>query len=193
VHRAADAVGLRNLPQVYLSRWAGVPVSIGLLRPAIVLPEAMSCEIDEEQLQAVLLHEAAHIARHDHWVGVGQRVATVLFWWNPLVHWTCNEISELREEICDNHVVLIQGEGRLLARILVDLAARVMTEPLLPSMAGVLEPKLAGLTGRVSRLLDKERNMETRMNLRLRVLVLACSLAVLIAMATVGGMQLSVC
>ena len=191
VHQAADAVGLRKLPPVFLSRSAGVPVSIGLLRPAIVLPEAMPREADEEQLQAVLLHEMAHIARRDHWVGVGQRLAAVLFWWNPLVHWACDEISDLREEICDNYVVLVQGEGQRLARILVDLAARVTTGPLLPSTVGVLEPKLAGLTGRVTRLLDKERNMETRMNLRSKVLVVACGLAVLVGMATVGGLRLA--
>ena len=170
---------------------AGVPVSIGLLRPAIVLPEAMPRQADEEQLQAVLLHEMAHIARHDHWVGVGQRLAAVLFWWNPPVHWVCDEISELREEICDNYVLLVQGEGRRLARILVDLAARATTVPLLPSTVGVLEPRLAGLTGRVLRLLDKERNMETRMNTRSKVLVFAGSVAVLIGMATVGGLQLA--
>jgi beta-lactamase regulating signal transducer with metallopeptidase domain len=190
-HQAADAVGLRKLPPAFLSRSAGVPVSIGLLRPAIVLPEAMLRDAGEDQLQAVLLHEMAHIARHDPWVGVGQRIAAVLFWWNPLVHWACDEISDLREEICDNHVVLVQGEGQPLARILVDLAARVTIGPLLPSTAGVLEPRLAGLTGRVTRLLGKERNMETRMNLKTKVLVFACGLAVLIGMATVGSLRLA--
>ena len=197
-------------------------MSIGLLRPAIVLPDAMlqrkrgqpllceapegpfrraptegwsgtapfSAEADEEQLQAVLLHEMAHIARRDHWVGVGQRIAGLLFWWNPLVHGICDEISDLREEICDNHVVLVQGEGQRLARILVGLAARVTTGPLLPSAIGVMEPRLAGLTGRVSRLLDKERNMETRIDFRSMLLLFSCGIAVLTAMATVGGLQL---
>lgn len=191
VHQAADAVGLRKLPPVFLSHSSGAPVSIGLLRPVIVLPEAMPHEADEKQLQAVLLHEMAHISRHDHWVGVGQRIAAVLFWWNPLAHWVCDEISDLREEICDNHVVLVQGEGQGLARILVDLAARVTTAPLLPSTVGVMEPRLAGLTGRVTRLLDKERNMETRMNFRSKVFVFSCGLAVLIGMATVGGLRLA--
>jgi carboxyl-terminal processing protease len=191
VHQAADAVRLRKLPPVFFSHVGGVPVSIGLFRPAIVLPEAMPQEADKDELQAVLLHEMAHIARRDHWVGVGQRIAAVLFWWNPLVHRTCDEISELREEICDNYVVLVQGEGRLLARILIDLAASVTTVPLMPSTIGVLEPKLAGLTGRVTRLLDKERNMETRMNLKSKVFLLTCGLLVLIEMATVGGLQLA--
>ena len=150
----------------------------------------MPREADEKQFQAILLHEMAHIVRRDHWVGVGQRIAAVLFWWNPLVHWTCNEISELREEICDNHVVLVQGEGQRLARILVDLAARVTSGPPLPLTLGVLEPRLTGLTGRVTRLLDKERNMETRMRLRSKVLVCACSLAALMVMATVGGLRI---
>ena len=191
VHQAADAVRLRKLPTVFLSPSTGVPVSIGLMRPAIVLPATMPPEADEEQLQAVLLHEMAHIARRDHWVGVGQRLATVLFWWNPLVHRICKDISEVREEICDNHVVLVQGEGRRLARILVDLAARATATPLLPSTIGVLEPKLAGLTGRVMRLLNKERNMETRMNLAAKMSVVVCALALLLGMATVGGLRVA--
>jgi beta-lactamase regulating signal transducer with metallopeptidase domain/protocatechuate 3,4-dioxygenase beta subunit len=191
VHQAADAVGLRKLPAVYLSRSAGVPMSIGLLRPAIVLPETMPYETDEAQLQAILLHEMAHVARRDPWVGVGQRIAAALFWWNPLVHWTCDGISDLREEICDNHVVLVQGEGQRLARILVDLAARVTTGPFLPSTIGVMEPRLAGLTGRVTRLLDKERSMETRMSFRSKVFLFSCSLAVLTGIGTVGGLRLA--
>jgi beta-lactamase regulating signal transducer with metallopeptidase domain len=191
VHRAADAVGLRKLPAVFLSHLTGVPVSIGLLRPAIVLPESMLPEAEEEQLQAVLLHEMAHIARRDHWVGIGQRIASALFWWNPLVYRTCAEISDLREEICDDQVVLVQGEGWHLARLLVDLAARAARRPQLPAAVGVLEPKLAGLTARVRRLVDEERRMDLRMNLRSRVLVLVCGLAVLIGMASVGGLRLA--
>ena len=191
VHRAADVVGLRRLPPVFTSSATGVPISIGLLRPAIVLPEALSREMDEKQLQAIIIHEAAHIARRDRWVGIGQRISAALFWWNPLVHHICGEISELREEICDNHVVLVQGEGHGLAKILIDLAARATIEPLLPSTVGVLEPKLAGLTGRVTRLLKMERNMETRMNLRSKVIMFVCGLVVLSGMTTVGSMRLT--
>ena len=191
VHEAADALGLRRLPAVYTSRLAGVPMSIGLFRSVIVLPASMPREHDQQQLQAVLLHEVAHIARRDHWVGVGQRISAAMFWWNPLVHWACDQVSELREEICDNHVIKIQGEGQRLARILVDLAAQVAAVPLLPSTVGILEPRLAGLTGRVTRLLNKERNMETRMNLWSRLFLLTCGVVALIGMAMVGGLRLA--
>jgi beta-lactamase regulating signal transducer with metallopeptidase domain len=190
VRQASDILGLRDAPRVYLSRTAGVPVSIGVFKPAIVLPEPMAVEMDAEQWQAVMLHETAHIARRDHLAGVGQRIAAVLFWWNPLVHWVCYGISDLREEICDNYVVLIQGEGRRLARILVDLAARAAIRPLLPSSIGVLEPKFTGLAGRVARLVNQERNMETRMNFRTKLFVVACGLAALMGMALIGGVRL---
>ncbi|MGW8257545.1 MAG: M56 family metallopeptidase, partial [Thermoguttaceae bacterium] len=190
VHQAADAVGLRRLPGVFLTRLASVPMSLGLLRPAIVLPHAMR-EMDKEQFQAVLLHEMAHIARGDRWVGLGQRIAAALFWWNPLVHRLCDQISDLREEICDNHVVLVQGEGQGLALILVDLAAHVTSGRPLPSAIGVIEPRLTGLTGRVTRLLNKERNMETRINVRSKVFLFASSLVILFAISTVGGLRLA--
>ena len=135
----------------------------------------------------------AHIARRDHWVGLGQRLAAVLFWWNPLVYRVGHESAELREEICDNYVMLVHGEGQRLARILVDLAERATIRPLLPSTVGVLEPSLAGLTGRITRLLDRERNMETRMNLRSKVLVCLVGLALLIGMASIGGLRLAPC
>ncbi|MEN6557323.1 MAG: M56 family metallopeptidase, partial [Thermoguttaceae bacterium] len=191
VHQAADAVGLRRLPPVFFSRAVSVPVSVGLFRPAVVLPHAMLCETDDRQLQAVLLHEIAHIARRDHWIGVGQRIATMLFWWNPLVRRVGDDLSDLREEICDNYVVRVQGGGQRLAEVLVDLASHAAMTPLLPSTIGVLEPQSAGLTGRVVRLLDKERTMETRMNLKSKLLVLCCSVAVLAIIATVGGLRLA--
>jgi len=188
---AANAVGLHKPPPLFLSRWVSVPVSIGLIKPAIVLPDAMAEESDAGQLQAVLLHEMAHIARRDHWVGLGQRLAAVLFWWNPLVYRVGYELAELREEICDNYVMSVHGGGQRLARILVELAERAVIRPYLPSTVGMLEPRLAGLSGRVTRLLNKERNMETRMSLGSKVSLLTCGLAVLIGMSSVGGLRLA--
>ncbi|MGA2258604.1 MAG: M56 family metallopeptidase, partial [Thermoguttaceae bacterium] len=198
--QAAHAVGLRKPPPLFLSRWAGVPMSIGLTRPAIVLPEAMVIRgagwqpvprPDAGPLQAVLLHEMAHIARCDHWVGLGQRLAAVLFWWNPLVYRLGYELAELREEICDNYVMSVYGGGQRLARILVELAERAVIRPPLPSTIGMLETRRTGLAGRITRLLNGERNMETRMDLRSKVFVCIVGLAILTGMASVGGLRLA--
>ncbi len=140
VDKAVAAVGLAKPPAVFLSPLASVPLSIGLLHPAVVLPQAMRGGMDAAQWHAVLLHEMAHIARRDHCVGVGQSMAAVMFWWNPPVHWLCDAISEVREEICDNHVVRVQGEGQRLAQILVDLAARARPHRSCPPLSAFWNP-----------------------------------------------------
>ncbi len=189
--KAAEVLRLPAPPPVLVCRSAPVPLSIGLLRPAIVLPEATAEELNDDQLAGVLLHEAAHVAHHDQWVGLVQRIAAVAFWWNPVVHWVSGRISELREDICDNYVVRVQGGGDRFARTLIDIVDRVAFPPRLPAAVGILPPKLNGLSGRIARLLNRERNMETRMNLASRVAVVSCGLAVLSCLALVAGVQIS--
>jgi hypothetical protein len=143
-------------------------------------------ETDEDRLQAVLLHETAHIARHDPWMGLAQRIAVIVFWWNPLVRRVSGHLSELREEICDSHVVRTQGGGGL-AHALLDMAARATIRPALPATVGVLESHLDGLSARIARLIDKERNMATRMTLKSLVSVITCGATLLLGMVFIGG------
>jgi hypothetical protein len=77
--QAAHILHLRKAPPVFVSGRVPVPISVGLREPAIALPKDMARERDNDRLGAVLLHETAHIARRDHWVGLGQRIAVVLF------------------------------------------------------------------------------------------------------------------
>ena len=51
-----------------------MPVSLGLLRPVIILPRGLAQTIEHGPLEALILHETAHIARRDPWVGVAQRI-----------------------------------------------------------------------------------------------------------------------
>jgi beta-lactamase regulating signal transducer with metallopeptidase domain len=46
----------------------------------VVVPEEVLNELDDEQLQAILIHETAHLARRDQWVCLAQRMAVLLFW-----------------------------------------------------------------------------------------------------------------
>ena len=51
------------------------PITIGLLRPLVVLPEQLLETLDIRGLRDVLLHEFAHALRRDPLVGLLQRVA----------------------------------------------------------------------------------------------------------------------
>src|SRR5207253_8338058 len=65
--KLAGKLGLRKFPEVHLSPAAPMPMVVGLWRPQIFLPEMAPATWGQPQWEAVLLHEAAHIARHDPW------------------------------------------------------------------------------------------------------------------------------
>jgi hypothetical protein len=186
--RMAGVFGRKTPPVVLVSPLVPLPLSLGLRSPVIVLPEDMLRGTDDGQLQAVLLHEWAHIVRHDQWIGLGERIVGILFWWNPLVGGVCERISELREAICDTYVVQIQGDGATLARVLLDLAAEVSAVGPLAVAVGVLEPRRTGFAARVTRLLNKEQDMSIRMTFlsRLFVLVGGSALALLVMFARIS-------
>ena len=181
--RAADLLHLRHTPLLWGAPAAPAPMVIGLWRPRIVLPTGLVADLSDEQWHAVVLHEAAHIARGDLGVGLLQRLAAALFWWCPLLHVLNRRLGELREELCDNHVIREQGDGFGLAQVLVGLAERLRSGDRM-ELAGVMavaEPAGPGLEKRIRRLLQKEQDMTTRIDLRGIVQVLA--LGALIGMA----------
>ncbi len=167
LREAARSVGLTQPPRLFESAAVPVPVVIGPVRPVVVLPAGMATTLDREKLTAVLLHEAAHVAHGDLWVGLLQHAVAAVFWWCPPVHRLNRRLAEAREEICDDYVVLAQGDGFQLAEVLVEMAAglREKRQRLAIGTLGAIDEKPA-LEGRVERLVDLTRKAApmTRMN-----------------------------
>jgi len=167
LREAARSVGLTQPPRLFESAAVPVPVVIGPVRPAVVLPAGMATTLDREKLAAVLLHEAAHVAHGDLWVGLLQHAVAAVFWWCPPVHRLNRRLAEAREEICDDYVVLAQGDGFQLAEVLVEMAAglREKRQRLAIGTLGAIDEK-PSLEGRVERLVDLTRKAApmTRMN-----------------------------
>jgi beta-lactamase regulating signal transducer with metallopeptidase domain len=177
----ARQLGLRRFPAVRQSPAVPMPMVIGVWRPTIVLPDAAPPTWQQAQWEAVLLHEAAHIARGDHWAMLAQRLALVLFWWCPLVYGLTRRLDTLREDICDDCAVAGSGDRIAYAELLVDSAEHFLrlTAPYAP--LGLLDSARGGLEARVSRLLEKERPTMTRLStpgklLGALCLMLACLL-----------------
>jgi TonB family protein len=81
-----------------------VPVTVGWLRPAVILPECWQ-QWPSEQLDAVLAHEEEHARRHDplvQWLALLNRA---VFWFHPLAWWLERRIAALAEEACDAAVL----------------------------------------------------------------------------------------
>jgi beta-lactamase regulating signal transducer with metallopeptidase domain len=163
--KLAQAVGLRQFPEVFSSPVAPMPLVLGLFRPTIVLPELAPASWGQSQWEAVLLHEAAHIARHDPWAALLQQLAVVLFWWCPLVYVLARRLNNLREQICDDYALQGACDGIAYAELLIESAERLIRVKAVPVPVGLLDSARGGLEDRITRLLQKEREPMTKLSL----------------------------
>ena len=178
---AAQKVGLATIPPILKSEWVPVPLSTGVCYSAVILPEAFLREASQEEIEAVLTHELAHISRRDHWVGLVQQLTVAIFWWNPLVYPLSRLCSCLAEEICDDYAANSLKDGEDFARLLVGMAERVVKHVHIPLAIEILPARRHDLERRITRLMQKERKMKTRLSLNHVALV---SLFGLLMMAT---------
>ncbi|MBS1599102.1 MAG: M56 family metallopeptidase [Bacteroidetes bacterium] len=79
-----------------------VPLMTGFLKPVILFPFGLLMKLPAEQVEAVLLHELAHIKRKDYLVNLAQSFAEAIFFFNPGVLWISSLIREERENCCDD-------------------------------------------------------------------------------------------
>ena len=88
-----------------------VPMVVGHFRPVILMPAGLLAGMPAAQLEVILLHELAHIRRHDYLVNVLQRSIEDLLFYHPLVWWISRVIRAERENCCDDLVVSISGNA----------------------------------------------------------------------------------
>lgn len=91
---------------------ADVPMVVGHLRPAILMPIGLLTGLPAGQMEAILLHELAHIRRCDYLVNVLQRSAECLLFYHPAAWWISRVIRAERENCCDDVVVATRGNAQ---------------------------------------------------------------------------------
>lgn len=103
-------VGVAKPIPLRLSPNATSPAVCGLLRPVILIPQNLAPRLQPHDLQAVLLHELAHIKRGDLWVNLIQTLLQIVYFYNPLL-WLANAmIRRVREQAVDEAVLVAMGE-----------------------------------------------------------------------------------
>ncbi len=90
--------------QLSVSAHITSPATWGWLKPLILFPAATVNHLSTTQLEAILLHELAHIRRHDYLVNVLQSVTETLLFFNPFALWLSRQIRTEREHCCDEWV-----------------------------------------------------------------------------------------
>ncbi|MBC8872613.1 MAG: M56 family metallopeptidase [Planctomycetes bacterium] len=106
-------LGLRHSPDTRLINAAISPMVWPLARRRmLLLPKKLVGELTPTQLDTVIAHELAHLARRDDLVRLLETAVTCLFWWNPLVWLARRELRAAEEDCCDALVVCTMPESR---------------------------------------------------------------------------------
>ena len=129
--------------------------AVGYLRPRILISSALIASLDDTAVEAILLHEYAHLQRYDDWVGVLQRIVCAVVGLHPAVWWTSRHIDIEREAACDRRVVTLTGAPFVYARALT-LAAEIVMRggAFTPVAAPGASVSGAGFHARVVRVLN---------------------------------------
>lgn len=126
------------------------PAVLGHFKPVILLPLGFLSGMPVDQVEAILLHELAHISRWDYLVNAGQRIVEGLLFYHPAVWWVSHVIRTERENCCDDVVVNLRGDAHGYAQALTALEQkRIASEAVMAATGG-------SLMKRVKRLLRPE-------------------------------------
>jgi GWxTD domain-containing protein len=114
-------IGIRRAVRIFESTRAAVPVVFGAMRPVILLPASAVTGLPPAQLEGIIAHELAHVARHDFLVNCLQIAVEVLLFFHPAVWWLSRRIRQEREMCCDAIAANICGDRVLYSRALLAL------------------------------------------------------------------------
>src|SRR5258708_6813768 len=148
-------MGLDRLIQYCECHRLDAPAVLGWFRPVVLLPVRALTGLTEEQIEAVIAHELAHIRRFDCFVNLFQIAAETLLFYHPAGLWVSQRIRAERENCCDDEAISVCGDAVNYARALT-LMEEWRTAPAL-MMAANRSPlaervvRLLGLSGATGR------------------------------------------
>jgi beta-lactamase regulating signal transducer with metallopeptidase domain len=98
-------MGIPRFVDLRLSNRIASPLTVGVIRPLILLPITAITSLSPDQLEVVLAHELAHIRRADYFWNILQTMVETLFFFHPAVWWISHRLREQRELCCDDIAV----------------------------------------------------------------------------------------
>jgi beta-lactamase regulating signal transducer with metallopeptidase domain len=114
-------LGLRQEVRALRGDDVDVPMVVGLRRPSIVIPSALLSAADGAAIEALLVHELAHVHRRDTLANLVQTAIETVFFFHPGVRWLSRTARREREHCCDDDAVRFLQDELLYARSLLHL------------------------------------------------------------------------
>lgn len=159
--------------KLLISEKATVPIVVGVLRPVVLLPVAAAARLDAGQLEAILIHELAHVKRYDYLANIAQAVVETILFFNPFVWLISFGVRDERERCCDDLVVGMVNDPMTYATALTSIAAFHPAATIFAVAA----------TGHSNKLFSRVQRIMEEPDLRLKYSKVMASLVLLAVMA----------
>jgi hypothetical protein len=176
--KTARQMGIRKEVKIWFSRLVEGPVTLGSLKPVILIPLATAANLSTQQVEALILHELAHIQKQDYLLHLWIAALDALFFFNPFSTLLIKSIQKEREHRCDDLVLQFRYDPHAYVSALMTLAKATHSTPRLALAAAGSNDGL--LLQRVKRILKLQSSPEP---LKGRPLLFLCCTVFIAGMA----------
>ncbi|WP_145860438.1 M56 family metallopeptidase [Pedobacter suwonensis] len=167
--------------QFHISSIVNVPLVIGYLKPVVLFPLALVNQLDNDQVEAILIHELSHIRRNDFLLNLIKTAIETLLFYNPFVWMAGRFIHIEREHACDDLVLKITGKPLNYAHALLKL--ELLKDKNSPAYALAATGKTQNLYQRIKRITNMKTNY---LNAKQQMAALTLGVACLFSIAWIN-------
>jgi beta-lactamase regulating signal transducer with metallopeptidase domain len=173
----ARSLGIEHLPRLAESELLSVPVTFGVLRPAILLPSGWR-DWDEVELDAVISHEVSHVARRDAFIDRLSLLHRAVFWFSPLSWYLTGCIAELAEEASDEAALAAGADRTRYAETLLGFFAELEATPGGAWWQGVAMATAGQAEKRLDRILEWKGSVAMQLKKSVVAMLVMCAVPV---------------
>jgi len=179
----AKRLHIKRRIQLLQSAIVKVPVVVGFLKPAILIPIGLLNNMPQEEVESILMHELAHIRRKDYFFNLLQCFVDVVFFFNPAVLWISSLIRNERENCCDDIAI---SETKSKKQFVQALVSFHQYNTAVSKYAMPFAARKTKLVNRVKRIVN---NNNSTLNPVEKIVLIGCMVAFSIAFITVSNGQ----
>jgi beta-lactamase regulating signal transducer with metallopeptidase domain len=152
--------GIRKLPELAESSALAVPITLGWVRPSIILPDSWR-EWSCEKTEAVLAHELSHVGRADYATLLAASLYRCIFWFSPLAWWLDKQLRELAEQASDDSALRVTADRTHYAEVLLGFFEALQNGRGRIRWQGVAMARGARAGRRIDRILAEDYKLST--------------------------------
>lgn len=180
-NKSKESLQISKRVSIFLSKHISVPLTVGFLKPFVLFPIAFVNNLNTTQVEAIILHELAHIKRQDYLFNLLKVVMETILFFNPFVWALSKMIEKERENACDDMVLKQISTPIHYAKALVELEElRMKNTPALSMAATGNKNHLFQRIKRITNMETNHRNVKQQLLAVLASSVAMISLALLI-------------